>query len=527
MYTLFSLLAIAYTVSSTCPSATLDSGPIVGTTTSLPESPITVNQFLGVPFAQPPQRFERAKKPATWYSPLNATVRKPSCIQQINYPEALYEFTKTLFNNPPPPENEDCLYLNVFAPASPAPPGGRAVMFWIYGGNFMFGNAGQYYYDGSPFAAYEDVIVITHNYRTNVFGFPSSPEIPLEHRNVGLYDQRLALDWVQRNIHAFGGDPKKVTIFGESAGGISVDMLVTSLTDGAAPFRAAIFQSGQASYQLRPPTNAITSWDTLVKNVSCTDALSQLECVRRAPVDKIRDAEQYNLLEFMPYVDGETQIRFPAAARKARKIANVPILAGSNANDGSTFAHGLSNLTAVLEGYFPGNATLQKEIAALYPLGSNGLTSGRDQINQLLTDYGFQCPTRRFIDDSAAVGIPAWRFYYNASFPNLGHTQYEDLGVYHSSEIFSVFSTYPKTNATSEQERLSNIMRSAWARFAKDPTGGPGWSAVGSNKLDLQVLGSGHEATVTTIDSGEVDNRCGTFYAVYDAIIAASESSQP
>lgn len=89
------------------------------------------------------------------------------------------------------------------------------MLFWIYGGALQFGNAGQDTYDGSAFASYEDVIVVSANYRTNVFGFPSSPELPETGHNLGFLDQRLALDWVQRNIAAFGGSPDKVTLFGE------------------------------------------------------------------------------------------------------------------------------------------------------------------------------------------------------------------------------------------------------------------------------------------------------------------------
>lgn len=115
-------------------------------------------------------------------------------------PEMVHNFAKYIFDSPASEESEDCLYLNVYAPSSPPPPGGRTVLFWIYGGALHFGNAGIHFYDGSNFAAYEDVIVVSANYRTNVFGFPASPEIPVKQRNLGFLDQRLALDWVQRNI---------------------------------------------------------------------------------------------------------------------------------------------------------------------------------------------------------------------------------------------------------------------------------------------------------------------------------------
>jgi len=168
------------------PTVSIDIGQVVGTTTNLPTATASVNKFLGIPFAQsPPQRFSPPVAPAKAYAPINATAWKPACIQQfmckssrclVRYlrqsltridPLASQQFTELVFNTPAPQESEDCLYLNVYAPAAPAAGEGRAVMFWIYGGSLQFGTAGQPTYDGSHFAAYEDVIVVTTNYRTN------------------------------------------------------------------------------------------------------------------------------------------------------------------------------------------------------------------------------------------------------------------------------------------------------------------------------------------------------------------------
>jgi carboxylesterase type B len=148
------------------PSATLDSGVVIGTSTSLPSSKVIVNKFLGIPFAAPPVRFSPPKKPTPWKKPLHTTGQKPSCIQQFNYPAAAREFTVALFDTPPPPagESEDCLFINVYAPA-----GGqnKTVMFWIYGGNLQFGSNSVVAYDGTSFVANQDVIIVQPNYRTN------------------------------------------------------------------------------------------------------------------------------------------------------------------------------------------------------------------------------------------------------------------------------------------------------------------------------------------------------------------------
>jgi carboxylesterase type B len=167
------------------PTVRVDSGPIVGTTTSLPAATASVVKFLGIPFADKAVRFQPPEKPRHWTRPLRTQKWRPSCIQQFNAgPQR--DFTMAQFNGGPSIvnntnstangssttasgqiESEDCLYLNVYAPATPSIGRGRAVMFWLYGGSLQFGHAGQVAYDGSSFASYQDVIIVTTNYRTN------------------------------------------------------------------------------------------------------------------------------------------------------------------------------------------------------------------------------------------------------------------------------------------------------------------------------------------------------------------------
>lgn len=167
------------------PTATIDSGVLIGTYTSIAGASQTlVNQFLGVPFAASPTRFSPAQTPASWSQPYTATQRGPACIQQFNYPEATRNFTIEAFNTPAPPESEDCLSLNIFAPAEAGSATElKSVMFWIYGnltiefmrlgakvvagGSLQFGWNGNAAYDGSSFAANQDVIIVSVNYRTN------------------------------------------------------------------------------------------------------------------------------------------------------------------------------------------------------------------------------------------------------------------------------------------------------------------------------------------------------------------------
>ena len=175
----------------TDPTAVIDSGKIIGTATSLPDAPSEVNKFLGIPYAKPPQRFAKPEKPEAWADNLALVTQKysPSCFQQFNYPNPGRAFTIASFSSPSPVESENCLFLNVFAPAGEAPEGGRPVLFWIYGGGLQFGNAGQPAYDGSYLAGFEDVVVVTINYRTNST-FPMPVLIPLTNTLQSLVSHR-------------------------------------------------------------------------------------------------------------------------------------------------------------------------------------------------------------------------------------------------------------------------------------------------------------------------------------------------
>ncbi|TKA63106.1 hypothetical protein B0A55_10627 [Friedmanniomyces simplex] len=559
------------------PTATIDAGVVVGTTTSLPSATASINKFLGVPFAKsPPTRFAPPESPGSFSEPINATAWSPACIQQFTYPAASQEFTEFVFNNPAPVESEDCLYLNVYAPSTPAPADGRAVLFWsselcvmssvvlgtwlttlilkIYGGSLQFGNAGQPTYDGSWFASYEDVVVVTVNYRTNVFGFPSSPELPLLGHNLGFLDQRMGLDWTQRNIAAFGGSPDKVTIFGESAGAFSVDALLTSFpANSTPPFRGAIAESGQISYRPALSPSSIPAWDALSAALGCPGNYdSNLTCVRAANASLIRQIIDVQSLAFNPAADHITYMAYPAQQRLNGDIAYIPVMGGTNAQEGRVFTFGINNTSAYLQSLFGNDTALISALEAAYPLGQNGLATPYDQVSQIFTELVFQCGQAKWANDTAAIGIPAWRYYFNASFANT--QSYPDLGVFHSSEIPIVFGTYAyrSANTTTQEYALSNAMRSAWARFAKNPMGGPGWNQVGtgsagavlvgaaeievggvlqsanasveSGAWDLGVWGNREDvfsSGITVIDEYEVDYRCGLYeglFAVYAGI---------
>ncbi|KIX00300.1 uncharacterized protein Z518_10439 [Rhinocladiella mackenziei CBS 650.93] len=505
----FLIIGNAIPAFAATPTATIDSGAVVGVATSVTGATVTVNKYLGIPFAASPRRFAPPVKPTPWRSPYHATKYRPACIQQFNYPEAQRNATIAWYNTPPPPagESEDCLNLNVYVPQTPTR--NKTVMAWIYGGNLNFGSNSVSIYDGTSFAAEQDIIIVSFNYRTNVFGFPNSPELPFAKRNLGFLDQRLALDWIQRNIKAFGGDPKKVTIFGESAGAASVDILVTTHPYHP-PFRAAIMESGQTSFYINP-TNVPASWLALAAALNCTEThpTSNLTCLRSHPASVIQSTIEHLALSFRPVSDNVTLLRYPELARLNKSIASVPVLTGTNANEGTVFTVGQTDSASFLNELFPNQTAYVQDILAAYPL-----TPAAVQLAAIFTDLAFQCPAGILANDSRTAGLPTWRYYFNATFTN---TQiYPGAGAYHGSEISLVFGTYPRVNATEQQHALSRYMQNAWAAFARDPADGPGWEGVPR----VGVLGN-PGMLKTAFNAGTLDAKCSLFRPYYETIGSA------
>lgn len=397
---------------------------------------------------------------------------------------------------------------------------------------------------------------VKHTDRDTVFGFPTSPELPLDGHNLGFLDQRAGLQWVQDNIAAFGGSPKKVTIFGESAGAFSVDALLTSYPAGShPPFRGAILESGQISYNAAPRPYLPSAWANLSAALGCPgNYTTDLACVRAAPAIEIQRIIDVQSLTFNPIADNITLVSDPAARRLSGNIAHIPVLGGTNSQEGRVFTVGQNNTNAYLATIFGNNSNAIAAVEAAYAIGSPGIHSTYDQIAAIFTDATFQCSQAEWANATASIGIPTWRYLFNASFAN---TQaYPNLGVYHSSEIYIVFGTYPKDNATTQEVALSTAMMSAWARFAKNPMGGPGWNEIGTGQAgkvlvgaydyemggvyagpqgnvlngswDLGLFGNAEDVAssgVTVIAQQEVDYRCGLWTPVYEAVSQLSKSS--
>lgn len=327
------------------PTATTINGTVRGI--HLP----TFNQdaFLGVPFAQPPTGDLRLRHPVpyeTKYHAYNATTLPPSCPGYAGFDVGIG------------PLSEDCLYLNIVRPqlSQPIRPrGGRPaptqqklpVLVWIYGGGFDAGGVADPRYNMSYLVSQsakigKPIIGVSINYRVGGWGFLASKEVlSAGAANIGLYDQRLALQWIHENIAGFGGDPAKVTIWGESAGAFSVGYQTLAFNgqhDGL--FRAAIMHSGTALGQ--PVQNASTigekggfqeQYDTVAATVGCSNATDTLQCIREQPYDTLFDA--FSPQVYTPVIDGSFISRPPSESFRNGLVANVAILAGSNTDEGT------------------------------------------------------------------------------------------------------------------------------------------------------------------------------------------------
>ncbi|XP_041323959.1 cholinesterase isoform X2 [Pyrgilauda ruficollis] len=457
----------------------------------------TVTAFLGIPYGQPPigkLRFQKPEPREKWADVWDATKHANSCYQPIDttYPG----FAGSEMWNPKTNLSEDCLYLNVWIP-SPKPKN-ATVMVWIYGGGFESGSTSLPVYDGKFLARVERVVVVSMNYRTGALGFLSLPGNQKAPGNAGLFDQRLALQWVQENIAAFGGNPKSVTLFGESAGSASVTYHLLS-PESHPLFTRAILESGSAN----APWAAITSSEArnravaLAKQLQCpTSNESELIfCLQEKDPKEIVENEIFavpygSLLQiyFCPSVDGDFLTDMPEVLMENGLFKETQILVGVNKDEGLSFltygapgldkdSDGLINKTqfeAALTLAFPRASKLAIESIIFHYTDWENLGKPehyRDAIDDVIGDYQIICPVVEFSTSFAQLGHHVFFYFFEHRSSKLPWPEW--MGVMHGYEIEFVFGLplERRVNYTKAEELLSRSMMRHWATFAK--TGAP------------------------------------------------------
>ncbi|MBN1630785.1 MAG: carboxylesterase family protein, partial [Thermoleophilia bacterium] len=463
----------------------LDSGPVVGFQLEVDDHEVWV--FKGVPYAAPPVGEFRWKPPqpvAAWDEPRVCAEFGGSC-PQLGAGEGMFNLAALAVG----PINEDCLYLNVWSPADSADEQ-LPVMVWIHGGSFESGSGSMAIYDGANLAT-KGVVVVTINYRLGPLGFLAHPALSAESAdgvsgNYGLLDQVAALHWVRNNIAGFGGDPSNVTVFGESAGAISIlDLLVSPVAEGL--FDRAIAQSGilldhgfgvSTAGTLEAAEAAGEAYAAYLELDPSGDVLAQMRA--KTADELVQAASAYakglGLLEqgltWTPVADGRLLSDLPGKLWAEGGCHDVPLLIGSNADEGNLFVAGLTVSSDAYE------AQMQKifgpyaqEALALYPNdGTQGLDSG---ISRMLTEVGFASTARlaaRSMDEWS--DSPAYLYQFTRV-----PLVMSALGAFHSIEIpyvmgnadlFSSLGTLTKTDL-----ELSEAIMGYWTRFAAtgDPNG--------------------------------------------------------
>ncbi|EGE04620.1 carboxylesterase [Trichophyton equinum CBS 127.97] len=466
---LISLLFVPILVISSPVNTT--SGLVIGHASTTRPS---VVEYLGIPYANAPVGSLRFAPPVRFVSgtPFEAANFTPS--KSIHYPNgtALQQIIIANFaSQNVMPQGEDCLKLNVWAKDTSR--NKKPVLLWIHGGRFSLGSTNNPFYQGQYIADKEDIIVVSMNYRLNVFGYPGAPGLP---RNIALLDQRMAIEWVRDNIAAFGGDPGRITLVGHSAGGVMADYYTYNHIEDPI-VHAVVPMSGTAiSFLPNTPEQAEKYWYTLSEVLGCGSSGDTLPCVRSKPATDVLAAvakvppEPSNLLPqpvFHPTVD--EKLVFSNYEERAAKgmFAKIPYLIGNGDYEA---------------GYY--------KISA-YALN---ITTISEKAWHLFNLAGFTCPNAREASYRAAMGVPTWRYMYFGEWPN--SILFPGSGSYHGSDVAQLFGTAEDvsngTANTETEDKFSAYMMHAFAAFAADPRKGLsklGWPRYRINGRGKTLIG--------------------------------------
>lgn len=485
-----------------------------------PEFPNT-RQFRSIPFAEPPVGSRRWLPPQK-LSPSSehrySAKFPPSCPQFVSAVESMWSMDLTkgnlVYNGAQndtsglvgEATSEDCLHLAIWTPTAEVPDGGFPVLFFNTGGGLVIGGVELPWQIPAPWVERsQSHIVVSTNYRLNIFGFPNARGLADSQQNLGVLDQRVALEWVRDNIAAFGGDPTRITHWGRSSGGVTADIHAHAYYED--PIASAYFLESGVITGKQVADLTYSNFSFVARHVGCdapcgpdcedVDGSAELDCMRQVSMLQIINfIGQYNdrgetpLLGFGTIPDDRIVFTDYDARGEAGLIAPVPYMMSVTSN----------------------------EFSGLVPWPANPAEGPDQSIVDASTVSWFVCPVWNATVYRNRMGpeAPVFRFQYAAEFPNLN--VYDWLGAYHNSETSLIFGTYELLNhiadSTEYQAEVSRSMQDHILAFVKDPYHGPqtlGWEpmiASEPNGGDLLRFGGSSGKVSEHVDGIEVDGVC-------------------
>jgi len=453
--------------------------------------------FKGIPYAVPPTGSLRWKPPQPlprWTGVRPAKDFGPACVQPAGALSSIYSAA-------PAPMSEDCLSLNIWAPAGAH---NAPVFFWIYGGALWGGSNRDPIYDGARLAA-QGIVVVSINYRVGVLGWLAHPELSAESTrrisgNYGLLDQIAALHWVRNNIAAFGGNPANVTIAGESAGGLSVMYLMTS-PDARGLFARAIAQS---AYMVSTPELKLRRHGLPSAEASGEELATALHAPTIADL-RAMDATTLTAaaasVGFAPFgaIDGQVLPRQLVEVFDKGEQAPVPLIAGFNSGE-------IRSLRILAPPPPSSAADYEQKIRARYGDLADAFlklypnTDMQESIWATTRDALYGWTAERLVSKQTAIGVPSFLYFFDHGYPAADAGGYH---AFHGSELPYVFGTadrtpplWPKIPATPAETMLSDAMIGYWSSFARtgrpEATAEPAWPAYGTASAYMDFTDAPH-----------------------------------
>lgn len=456
------------------PQVIIDTGAVAG----VAEPGLSV--FKGIPYAAPPVgalRWKDTQPALSWSGVRDAASYGAACPQDGAHTEAWAKVGR---------QSEDCLFLNVWAPkgAKHTP-----VMVFLHGGGFTYGSAGVPLYDGAKLAR-RGVVLVSLNYRLGRLGFFAHPALTAEDPNgrlgnYGVMDQVAGLRWVQRNIARFGGDPRNVTVFGESAGAGVVQILMGS-SEGEGLFAKAVSESGSGGTALQPLKAAERLGEQWTRSLGMTNPTAA--DLRAIPVEK-------TLGRAFPFMDGKVVQHSPGVPFRLATEAKVPLIIGSNSDEASLLGASSPIARMALGADYAGFADEYRKRAGAAPGAAE-----RD----LLEDVASVQQSLILADLHAKNGAPTYAYYFDQVFPE---DRAKAIGTEHGGELEYLFGNKADEHSWDESDRrVSELMGAYWVRFAKtgDPNGpgAPPWKPVRGRPTAYMAFGA-HTASTASTDLEE------------------------